>query len=362
MNAFYPALVLTLALGQSPSTDRPAVLVLDDFKLLEGQVVEIPDFHDATGETKLYRVTSAGEVKTLPAKSVLFLGGTRQEAYRYVKGQWKPASVDGYIKLAEWCRDAGLSAEALAAAKAAAAIQPPDAYLVKLGKELEARAAEDRTVRIVRPAPPKAASPVGVPVAPVSKPVVDPAVEKYFGLKVQPILMNQCVSCHADPKQGTKFVLGRVAEGEATGATTTRNLAAVLAEVSADRPQQSPLLVFAVGPHGGQTQAALSVNHPAYQHLLTWATAAAEGMPKPIAMKSVSFAAAAEPVPPPAPVAVLPAPGPVPAAPPAPIVVSPVAMPAPHTGPPKINITVGNGPVDPFDPAEFNKAAPPVKK
>src|SRR5437867_373304 len=99
MNAFYSLAVLALGTGQAPTAERPTVLVLDDYKLIEGQVTEVPDFHDATGETKLYRVSSTGQVRTLSATQVLFQGGTRQEAYRFVKGKWNPASADGHIKL-----------------------------------------------------------------------------------------------------------------------------------------------------------------------------------------------------------------------------------------------------------------------
>src|SRR5262245_27363273 len=99
MQAFYATAFLALAAGQPPSAERPTVLVLDDFKLVEGQVTEIPDFHDATGETRLYRFTSAGEVRTLTTAQVMFRGGTRQEAYRFVKGNWKPTTSDGHIKL-----------------------------------------------------------------------------------------------------------------------------------------------------------------------------------------------------------------------------------------------------------------------
>ena len=213
MNAFYSLAVLAFVSGQPPVTERPSVLVLDGYKLLEGQVTQVEDYNDASGETKLYRVTSAGSIQTLPAKSVLFHGTSRQEAYQFVKGKWNPTTVDDWIKMAEWCRNAGLIVEALAAAKIAARAAPPDAYLTKMIGELEVAKAKmpvERMVRIVRPAPPKVTNPTVVPsVKLLEKPITDPAVEKFFGLKIQPILMNQCVACHSDPKKGTKFVLTR---------------------------------------------------------------------------------------------------------------------------------------------------------
>jgi hypothetical protein len=321
MTAFYATVFLSLAVGQPPAAERPTVLVLDDYTLVEGQVTEIPDFHDATGETKLFRVTSAGDVRTLSAKQVLFRGGTRQEAFRYVKGKWNPRSADAHIKLAEWCREAGLVGEALAEAKAAAAVSPPDPYLAKLIRELEAKRAEDRTVRIVRPTSTTASVPRAKP---TDVPAVDPAVVKSFGQTVQPILTNQCVACHADSKHVTNFVLVRVPEGESAGPAMTKNLAASLAQLRADAPEQSPLLVYATRRHGGQAEAAETVQHPAYRHLSAWVTAAVARLPKPTVPTSV-----------------------------------PVAAAAPS---PKFPLTAGPAPADPFDPAEFNQSAAAAKK
>jgi hypothetical protein len=324
MTAFYATAFLALAAGQPPAAERPTVLVLDDYTLVEGQVTEIPDFHDATGETKLFRVTSAGEVRTLAAKQVLFRGGTRQEAFRYVKGKWNPTSADAHIKLAEWCREAGLVGEALAEAKAAATVSPPDPYLAKLIRELEAKRAEDRTVRIVRPT----AATASVPRAkPTDMPAVDPAIVKSFGQTVQPILTNQCVACHADPKHVTKFVLARVPEGETAGPAMSKNLVASLAQLRADAPDQSPLLTYATRRHGGQAEAAETVQHPAYRHLSTWVAATAATLPK-----------AARPT------------------------ATPGAAVPPASSPPKVPLPADPAATDPFDPAEFNRSAGPAKK
>src|SRR5262249_54542772 len=149
-------------------------------------------------------------VQTLPARNVLFLGASRQEAFRYVKGDWNPRTADEYIKLAEWCRSAGLIREALDEAKAAAIEAPPDPSLAKMLRELKAAWAkrpEDRTVRIVRPEPFKVSS-AATTTKISDKPAVVLAVEKSFGLKIQPILTNLCVSCHADGKKRSTYVLG----------------------------------------------------------------------------------------------------------------------------------------------------------
>jgi hypothetical protein len=142
----------------------------------------------------------------------------------------------------------------------------------------------------------------------------------------------------------TTFVLSRVPEGETAGATTTRNLMATMEQVNGEKPEQSPLLVYAATPHGMQRQACLTVRHPAYRNLSSWVAAASAVMlPQPQAPKSAPVATTATPS----------AGRSVPQS-----RTPPTATPAE----PKIKITLGPNTVDPFDPAEFNKTTLPVKK
>ena len=94
-----------------------------------------------------------------------------------------------------------------------------------------------------------------------------------FAGKVNAVLLNTCANCHArdDVKP---FHLTRVAgRGGAT-----RNLMAALPHVNPADPAASPILVKAVTPHGGATDAPIKTRaHPAYQTLETWAASPAPG-------------------------------------------------------------------------------------
>jgi hypothetical protein len=74
---------------------------------------------------------------------------------------------------------------------------------------------------------------------------------KRFVVKVQPILMNACASCHVRPNAG-KFRLERTYMDTLNSrAATIRNLNAVLAELDRSKPAASPLLRWATTAHGG---------------------------------------------------------------------------------------------------------------
>jgi hypothetical protein len=115
--------------------------------------------------------------------------------------------------------------------------------------------------------PAKAEAPAKAVVADV-KPV-DYNSESFplFASKVNTILVNTCASCHAAPDAKT-FRLTRT--GGRSG--VSQNLMAALPYVNPADPLRSPLLVNAVSPHGGATDAPLrSKSHPAYASLETWA-------------------------------------------------------------------------------------------
>jgi hypothetical protein len=104
-----------------------------------------------------------------------------------------------------------------------------------------------KTVAVAAPAPRAVEPPPAVDVS--------AATLVAFTSKVQPILMNTCVSCHAN-ETGGKFRLERVYES-GRSASSQRNLAAVLEHVDLERPTISTLLVKAITPHGREAGAPL---------------------------------------------------------------------------------------------------------
>jgi hypothetical protein len=90
-----------------------------------------------------------------------------------------------------------------------------------------------------------------------------------FRTKVQPILMNTCGSCHCGSYTGS-FRLSRVTDGS-NGLATQRNLAAVVAQLQADKPAASPLLVMAVSAHGNAKSPAIGSRQAApFLSLAAW--------------------------------------------------------------------------------------------
>ena len=57
-------------------TNKPTLLLLDTFQIVEGTVAALPN-----GD---YKVTRAGETKTYPAKQVLFAGDSRAAAHQFL--------------------------------------------------------------------------------------------------------------------------------------------------------------------------------------------------------------------------------------------------------------------------------------
>src|SRR5262249_34693267 len=102
-----------------------------------------------------------------------------------------------------------------------------------------------------------------------------------FVTKVQPVLMNTCASCHASGRSGA-FHLTRAFEGGTANRKTVQlNVAAVLAQVSVDRPEVSPLLVKAASIHGARVQPPLKGRQaPAYRVLEDWVQATLASNPQ----------------------------------------------------------------------------------
>ena len=93
-----------------------------------------------------------------------------------------------------------------------------------------------------------------------------------FTTKVQPVLVNLCVSCHAQPQHKDGFHLQFVRLGFASPDATLHNAEAASRYVDTSNPNASPLLVKAQQIHGGQQRAAMpGPQHPAFRHLQLWA-------------------------------------------------------------------------------------------
>lgn len=118
-----------------------------------------------------------------------------------------------------------------------------------------------------------------------------------FTTKVQPVLVNLCASCHAQPKHKDGFHLDSVRLGFATPDATLRNAEAASRYVDARNPGTSPLLVKATQAHGGQERASLpGPQHPAFRHLQLWVMTLAPPQVNVPVIKSSTLANVPKPV------------------------------------------------------------------
>ncbi len=339
-------LLAPAAIGLRAVGSTGHIAVLDNGRVIEGDIERVGD---------QYRVRRTIGELWLPADKVQYVCATFDEAYVFLRGQANLHDPDERMRLALWCKLHGLKTQALVEVTAALELRPNHAESRMLWQNLQ------RADTLCPAAPkPREEADEGLP------PVVEYNQESLglFVTRVQPILMNTCANCHATGHGGS-FKLVRTPEGALLNRRATQqNLAAVLAQVNRDRPQQSLFLARAVSVHGDAEQAPLKGRQtPAYQTLEEWVQMAlVNTVPhEPTALS----APAAEPrlgteAPKPAvasaPAPVVPPPTPTtPPAPNAPPAVAPAAPPPPPAA-------VSAGPDDEFDPMIFNRQMHPEKQ
>jgi hypothetical protein len=324
--------VLAGAMAATAQPPRNQVVVLDDGSLLEGTV--------QTTE-KIVRVAPpSGPARIVTAKQVAFIGDSRSAAYDFVARHVDAKTAIGARQLATWCEKAGLPDKAIVHAKALAALAPMD------------RAVMDWIARLEKT--PAAKELPATAVVPAANVELTGGSGVSFAARIQPILSNQCASCHAAKDHVGAFKLGRIAEGYANTEITAANLKIVAGQLTPDHPTSSPLLRYALAAHGGQKRPSFpNRDVVAFRHLEAWVI---ESLPKPT--ESKGFVSAIKPEPKressvePSALPVLPGSvvgelGRTVPSPPAPVV--------PST-PMKSNAR------DPFDPATFNRQPKPPSK
>src|SRR5438552_7384266 len=190
MNPILRAGVLIALIATAPPpTNR--FLLLDSRQLVEGEI-------ELVGEN--YRVRRDGGETLFPAARVLALCDDRAAAYRILRDKIDARNVEAHLKLAEWCHANGLPKEAVVEARAAVELRPNYAVAQRFLRFYEQAAARPVTqVEIAKT--PDAPAPLPESVE------CSPEALLQFCTKVQRVLMNACVSCHAATG---KFRLQRV--------------------------------------------------------------------------------------------------------------------------------------------------------
>jgi hypothetical protein len=246
---------------------RVQVVVLQDGGVLEGVLSQSGDRYILTRAT--------GEV-FIPASSVLLVADSREDAYEKRRARLSPPTADSHIALADWCLRQDILPQAEQELKQARALDARHHKLVLLEQRL--------ALAISRRANPKPERPAAQQVVDVAAEVLSPqvtdsiadlpagAVER-FTRKVQPVLVNSCTTsgCHQAGSNAT-FQLDRaVLRGLSNRRTTMNNLAAALALVDRERPNESPLLTVPRRSHGGMKGPVFGPRHEAaFRHLYEW--------------------------------------------------------------------------------------------
>jgi hypothetical protein len=221
-----------------PPRSAGRVLLLQSDRGLEGDIEKFGD---------QYRVRRGSSEVWLPAEKALRLCADWEEALAYMKTRANLGDPDERLRLARWCQLNNLRAQALAEAQAALDMRPAHQESRQLVAMLTRAVASPPAAPAQAPAPRTSK-------APLAPPPSDICSDSFglFATRVQPILMNACVGCHSGGRGGN-FQLLRTEAGQ-RGATQA-NLAAVLEQVRTDHPALSPLLIKAVSRHGDTANA-----------------------------------------------------------------------------------------------------------
>jgi hypothetical protein len=281
-------------------------LILDNGQVMEGRV-------DRVGER--YRVVKDGGETWLPATRVQSVCNDLAAAYQTLSGRFGANDADAHLRLARWCESVGLREQALTETKAALTLKPNHAAAQRYWQHLQEPPIIPVAATVTAPAPPPAPEPPPVEVGSEAL--------KRFTLKVQPLLMNACARCHAG-RTATVFKLQRVYAGDPNHrAATFWNLAAAAAHIDLANPNGSKLLTMAGSGHGGDPTPPIRDKAP-HKTLEDWVTLVAtdrrqqQGSPAPKPQPAETTSADIKP----------------------------------ENKPEKEK---ANGPVDPFDPAIFNR-------
>lgn len=323
----------------------------------QGHVLLLKNERTVVGDIRLeggqYRVRRETGEMLVDATKVLCLCSSHEEALANLRRMANLGDPDERLRLARWCQVHGMKEKALEEVAASLAIRPDDEGAVRLKRGLE-RGLADAS------APPS--NPEEVPASPPPAELTNESLAA-FATKVQPILMNTCLSCHVNRTNGFKLIRN---EGLSNRRALNINVQAVVSQVQKDSWSASPFLIKAVTTHGDATAPPLKGKQSApYKALEEWVKSYAEGANNGTPAKETKTAVVTSAVTTPLPgttvgkplAALRPeetsfaSPAPVETGTPAnetpPAPAPPAGTPAPEKPPPP----------DPFDPAIFNRNA-----
>lgn len=309
------------------------LLLLNNGEVLAGDITRSGDY---------YLVVAPDSELQIRLHDVEAVCRDLDDAYRRKAAKINPLSAEDRTLLAQWCIDRRLFGHAARELTAAYRLDDTHPRIVLLERRLKAEMAEPKAGSAPA-APPTPSGPTDEQLEQTARSISPEALQE-FTVRVQPLLVNYCATagCHG-PKPASKFQLHRVYLNERNDPRLVRmNLHAVMSQLNKQRVADSPLLTVPLGTHGGGKKPIFTAyNTDHYRIFAAWAT-------RVTASTAAARTTAAAPPTVPSPTGALlqrlpivPPSGETPA--------QSSVSPAPAASPPAAV------PVDPFDPAAFNR-------
>jgi hypothetical protein len=256
-----------LVLRGKPGQTTPANQLIVELMACKLMAIE-----GIVGQVKGDLKVQQGAIERLVKRAdVVFAGDTSDEVYHFMRDRAPQTDAISRLVVARWCMLQGLREQALAEGREVLKLQPGNKSAVELTRSLEESIRQfpteggavkavttTRTVSVVEPE-------VEIP----------PEAATTFATRLQPILANLCVDCHARADHAGSFKMARVSGFDAGPQATQVNLRATVAQLSKTDPANSPLLVKAITAHGGLKQPPfISRQAPGFRTLELWAALA----------------------------------------------------------------------------------------
>ena len=266
------------------SSSTFSVLLMSNGTVISGEIADDP----AGG---VYRLKTRGGQVPYPKSSVKRAGHSLEELYQYQVMALPPGDPDERMKLVRWCLTEHLPEFARKQLADVLKLCPDDPQALRMAQNLDANSENTNRDLEVRQTS-------GEMLADDAPATLDPGVVKNlrkkfgnalpeifdlppavavsraseFAQYVQPVLQQNCASCHNEKYTGDfQLVVARGRRDQQNPDIARANLDAVLRLVNQDDPSRSELLSAGLVPHGSNRNAIFrGANDPPFKVLATW--------------------------------------------------------------------------------------------
>lgn len=240
---------------------QDGVLILQNGEVIHGKITQ--------SGNRYYVALPHGELR-LRAEDVAVRCKDLQDGYTQKRAALRGTRAEEHLDLAQWCLNHELYDAAETEIRYAATLDDGHPRLRLLARKLElARTTPEKLPAV--PAPPTPTTDVAE-LDRLTKSVPSPVLQR-FTTTVQPLLLNTCATtgCHGVAAK-SKFTLTRLrGQGERVRRQTLRNYLAVMEQIDAKRPLESPLLTQPIEAHGDAKTAIFThKNSRQYYELFDW--------------------------------------------------------------------------------------------